>query len=303
MGFTPGSYVIWRTYGAGFWSIIGTTLSHIRIAHDRGLVPVVDFENFKTIYNEIEPVHETNNMWEYYFEQPGGRSIHQVETEAFVCDGRIPKGFPRDLTDPFFKFQWDSKINLKPRIMGRIQSTLGDLALSSRTLGVHLRGQDARRAKGHMFPGTMRQFCDAIHFALSEADFSEILLVSEAQQYVDYVEKEFGSRITVKVSPTFRLRFRDAYRLKTHPRKNHMYELGFEALQDAYLLAECGGIVRGHSGISDAASMIRDRPFDPFIKIVQGRNSLRPYISPWLWYAKAISPTIFGGFAKWRHST
>ena len=302
MGTSGGSYVIWRTYGAGFWSIIGSTLSHFKIAEDMGLAPVVDFANYRTIYNESHPVGGQTNMWEYYFDQPAGRNIEDVEPNAFVCDGRIPKRYRGDLVNPFFGDQWHSKVKMKQHIKGRIRNTIDCLGLSSRTLGVHLRGQEARRAKGHMFPATMRQFNDAIEFAVDQGDFTSMLLVSEAQQYIDFVLRKWSDRIDIRISPTFRLRYRDSYRLHRPPRANHMFELGFEALQDAHLLAECGGIIRGHSGISDAASMLKSQSFEPFIKISQGQNSLRPYISPWLWYVKATVPPIVGGFGKWRPS-
>ena len=297
-----GSYVVWRTYGAGFWSIIGTTLSHLKIAEEMGLVPVVDFANYPTIYNESHPVGDKSNMWEYYFDQPAGRSVEEIEPTAFVCDGKIPKRYRGDLTEPFFGEQWRSRVKIRTDIKRRIENNIEQMELSSRTLGVHLRGQEARRAKGHMFPATMHQFNEAIAFALDQGDFTSILLVSEAQQYIDFALRKWGDKIDIRISPTFRLRFRDSYRLRHSPRPNHRFELGFEALQDAYLLAQCGGIVRGHSGISDAASMLRSQPFEPFIQISQGRNSLRPYIAAWIWYAKATAPHSIGGFDRWRPS-
>ena len=69
------SYVIWRTHGAGFWSIVASTLAHCDIATQEGLVPVVDMENHASVYQEDAPVRGTRNVWEYYFQQPAGRSL------------------------------------------------------------------------------------------------------------------------------------------------------------------------------------------------------------------------------------
>lgn len=296
---SSGSYVIWRTFGAGFWSIVGSTLSHIKIAEDQGLVPVVDFANHKTIYNESKPVRGTWNMWEYYFEQPAGRGLEQVEPDAYVCDGRIPKSYRGELSKDFFREQWHARVIIKPHLRAAIERTIREMNLSHSTLGVHLRGQEARRARGHMFPATLKSYNDAIAFALDHYNFENLLLVSEAQQYIDTIARKWHKKLNIQVSPTFRLRYRDSYRLRRHPREQHMFQLGFEALQDAHLLAACGGIIRGHSGISDAASMIRTESFDPLIKISQGRNSFRPYISSWLWYAKRALPPGLGGFQNW----
>ena len=297
---SDGSYVVWRAYGAGFWSIMASTLAQLRIAQDRGLTPVIDYQNYKTVYNEDFPINGQMNMWEYYFEQPAGRSLKEVEDEAFVCDGRIPRGFPGDLTHSFYREQWRTHVRIKPEIQERIGASARKLDISATTLGVHLRGQEARRAKGHMFPGTVAQFNSAISYALHSGNFNKILVVSEGQQYIDAIRRNWESDIEVQHSPTFRLKYKNAYRLKTAPRPFHRFELGFEALQDAHLLARCGGLVRGHSGISDAASMIRENEeFNPQIKIAQGRNSLRQYIAPWLWYAKALLPGSAGGFQRW----
>src|SRR5690348_5593417 len=46
-------YVIWRDeMGAGFFSNFAHVLSHLKIADVSGMTPVVDFQNFKTLFNE-----------------------------------------------------------------------------------------------------------------------------------------------------------------------------------------------------------------------------------------------------------
>ena len=45
-------YVIQRTPGFGLFSNLSFVLNHIKIAKDFGFIPVVDMENFPSIYNE-----------------------------------------------------------------------------------------------------------------------------------------------------------------------------------------------------------------------------------------------------------
>lgn len=291
------SYVIWRTYGAGFWSIVASTLAHCDIAEERNLVPVVDMENHPTVYREAEPINDTKNFWEYYFEQPGGRTIKDLGDKPFVTDGTIPKGYPREIGHETYRELWQKHARLKNHISERITSTIEGLSISHTTLGVHFRGQEMRTAIGHKFPPTLSQMNDAIAYVLENFNFDEILLVTEAQQYVDALSKKWGNRVVS--TPTFRLRHRNSYRLKRTPRPRHRFELGFEALQDAHLLAACGGFICGHSGLSEAALLITERPFHPHIRISQGRNSFRPYVAPWMWYAKALAPPSLGGFKRW----
>jgi len=294
------SYVIWRTYGAGFWSIVASTLAHCDLAEKKNLVPVVDMKNHPTVYQEASPVYGTTNMWEYYFEQPAGRSLEELGERPHSTDGTIPKGYPREIGHETYRSLWRKHVRLKPYIAERVRKTMEELPISTKTLGVHFRGQEMRTAIGHKFPPTLAQMNDAITHVLESHNFDKILLVTEAQQYVDVLQKKWGHRIFA--SPTFRLRHRNSYRLKNHPRHHHRFELGFEALQDAHLLAACGGFIRGHSGLSEAALLIAENPFEPHIKISQGRNSFRPYVAPWMWYAKVVAPPALGGFKKWTPS-
>jgi hypothetical protein len=291
------SYVVWRTQGAGFWSIVASTLAHCDTAEQQGMTPVVDMENYPSIYQESSPVRGTRNVWEYYFQQPAGRSLVKLGRSPFVTDGTIPQGYPREIGHEKYRELWHRYARLNDHAAEHIHNATVDLGVSSRTLGVHFRGQEMRTAVGHKFPPTLRQMNDAIEHVMENYDFDEILLVTEAQQYVDALRKRWGSRL--HPSPTFRLWRQNSYRMRTEPRKWHRYRLGMEALQDAHLLAECGGYIRGHSGLSEAALLIAKEPFLPHVRISQGRNSFRPYLAPWLWYAKAALPGSLGGFKKW----
>ena len=295
---TSRSYVIWRTYGAGFWSIVASTLAHCDIATKGGMVPVIDLQNYPTVYQESRAIGGTRNVWEYYFAQPSGRNLAEVGEIPHVIDGTIPPGYPREIGDQTYRKLWRTHVQINEPIAKRISHTVEELAISQTTLGVHFRGQEMRTAIGHKFPPTLNQMNDAITHTLENSNFDKILLVTEAQQYVEYFQKKWGSRIVP--SPTFRVRHRNSYNLKPAPRENHRFQLGFEALQDAHLLSECGGLIRGHSGLSEAALLIAKAPFRPHVRISQGRNSFRPYVAPWMWYLKAIAPSALGGFRKWR---
>lgn len=292
-----GSYVIWRTYGAGFWSIVASTLAHCDIAESMSLVPVVDMKNHPTVYSEKEPIRGTLNVWEYYFRQPAGRELKSVEADAHVIDGTIPPGYPREIGHETYRTLWRRYARLNEHSSTAINWTIEDLGISGKTLGVHYRGQEMRTAKGHKFPPTLGQMNAAIAWVLDNHDFDEILLVTEAQQYVASLKKKWGSRLFP--SPTYRLWRQNSYALKDEPRKWHRYHLGLEALQDAHLLAACGGLIRGHSGLSEAALLISEQPFTPHVRISQGRNSFRPYLAPFMWYLKVATPSFLGGFKRW----
>ena len=64
----PIFYIIKRTPGAGLFSNFIFVLNHIKIADSLGYKPIVDMENFPTIYNETKSVKNSKNAWNYYFD-------------------------------------------------------------------------------------------------------------------------------------------------------------------------------------------------------------------------------------------
>ena len=76
----PGKvfYVIQRHPGYGIFSNLTFVVNHIKIALDMGFIPIVDMENYTTIYNENKKIFNTYNSWEYYYEQVSPYSLEEV---------------------------------------------------------------------------------------------------------------------------------------------------------------------------------------------------------------------------------
>ena len=65
---TPDKYFyVIRGFGAGMFSNLQYVLASIRQAEIHGMIPVVDFENFYTVYKEPYAINNTNNAWNYFF--------------------------------------------------------------------------------------------------------------------------------------------------------------------------------------------------------------------------------------------
>ena len=122
-------------------------------------------------------------------------------------------------------------------------------------LGVHFRGTDMRTAPYHPMPPSTKQIFSSVDSVLEASSFRELFVVSEHEDYVAKFVKRYGSSkvATLDVARSSR-KAGDMY--KTHPRLNHRYILGLEALIETYLLAECGGLVSGFSGVSEMANVL-----------------------------------------------
>ena len=71
-------YIIQRHPGYGLFSNVAFVINHLKVAKDYGFTPVVDMENYTTVYNEKKKVCNTFNAWEYYFEQTSNFTLEEV---------------------------------------------------------------------------------------------------------------------------------------------------------------------------------------------------------------------------------
>ena len=71
-------YVIKRTPGTGMFSNITFILNHLKICEKFNFVPIIDMENFHTIYNEINNFRNNKNAWNYYFKSLNRFALNEV---------------------------------------------------------------------------------------------------------------------------------------------------------------------------------------------------------------------------------
>lgn len=297
-----GGFFIATRRGGGLFSIVATVLANLAEAERLGLTPFVDLESLPTPYQEVEPVHGTRNVWEYYFEQVSKSSRHDALAGATVISGSgFPKGYSDSLLSPVYRDMWKKYLVLNEKSKANIRKTFQEVEPDFRTLGVHFRGQEQRTASRHPLPPTLRQMRKAIENALNVGDFERILLVTEAQQYVDYFAKSFGKRVIS--SPTFRMRFTNVYTLKKSPRALHRYRLGLETLADAVALGSCGGLISCNSNLSEASALIGGSNHTTSLVLNNGFNVASPVTKKLNWYFKASLPSALGGFPSWDMAT
>ena len=152
-------YVIWRERGAGFFSNVFHVLGHLTIADSLGMAPVVDMQNFKTFYNEADPINGTRNAWEYYFRQPCDISLDTVNKSKYVvfCNGVFIDSFNDDTETLVRKIETLERIIRKYlHVHSHIQRFCDDFVseffAGKKVLAIHFRGQDQRHALHHPTP-------------------------------------------------------------------------------------------------------------------------------------------------------
>ena len=75
-------------------------LNHINIALKHNFTPVVDMENFKSIYNEDRKINNTLNAWEYYFKQISPYKLKNIyrSKRVIITENKFYKSFSHKIS-------------------------------------------------------------------------------------------------------------------------------------------------------------------------------------------------------------
>ena len=272
-------YVIWREKShAGLFSNVFHVLTHLGYAKDLGLTPVVDMENFATLYNEPEPVGGSKNAWEYYFLQPSPFSLKDVYRSKRVI---FSYGSNNSAFGAYYDFPRSQKLagqflQIRPEIMA-LADTFAQEHFQGETLGVHIRGQEMKTAPGHPVPPSIDEMLARAESMQQRHPIAKIFVVSEEQAYIDAFHRRFGGKAVS--SEAFRTYDTNAYTLAEYPRPLHMYRLGRELMLDALLLSRCdyllaggmGGLAFG-SGVSMMAQLLNRNRYKQVELVYNGIN-------------------------------
>jgi len=286
-------YVIWLdTFGSGFFSNFTYVIAHIKIALSKGMIPVVDFENFKSFYNVETLIQNTKNSWEYYFKPVSPYSLEEVykSKNVLFCNGTFPASEGYSLSQiKGAKKIYNDHIFLQPYIEHKINEYSENF--SEKVLGVHFRGQEMKIASGHPFPPTEKQMLKYVDRAIDQFGFKKIFFVSEELSYLELFTKKYGKKIFY--TNAFRTHEKNAYLL--NPRENHRYQLGVEVLIDAYLLSKCTALICSDSNVSEFARFINENKYDFVHFIDNGYNSPNILLARYLYSIKKNLPPQLGG--------
>lgn len=247
-------------------------------------------------YSEQEPVLGTRNMWEYYFSPVSAVS----PADAYRSGNWTDSGgvFPFQVMNPLFSGEmwlretYDRYVRPRSETELALAQARASVEVGPGVLGVHFRGTDMRTSPGHPLPPLERQMFRKIDERLNQSHFDTIFLATEADTYVANFVARYGKRVTYLDIP----RVGDINIFVEYPRPHHRYLLGLEAFIESKLLAECGGLVCGYSGLSEMAHALGRDDFTSVEKIWNGRVPGTRLAAKHFWSYRSVAPRILGGF-------
>ena len=287
-------YVIKRTPGTGLFSNVVFVLNHLIIAEKFNFIPVVDMENFKTIYNEKKNINNLKNSWNYYFENVSNYSLDEVykSNKVIIVSDKFFHHFNYNMEDEIFKKAIIQKIKIKEKFL-KISNKIIKKRFGKKTLGVHFLGTSYKQSPGHPLPATVNQMIRLVKKVINKDKIEKIFLATEEVNYLKMFKREFPEKL-IYIHGSYRSNKNDAF--KIYPRLNHRYKLGREVLIETLLLSKCDSFIYLNSNVSSAAIALNLNPNQKKYKIDNGFNSKNIFIAMFYWYIKKFIPTYLGGF-------
>jgi hypothetical protein len=273
-------YVIRRYPGAGFFSDFFYVLSHMEYAMKKwggryDLKIVIDMENYDTLYKEDEEIDGITNQWEYYFRQPSGIKLSDLNDYGhviFSANGFKPEEIPLYAGSEFQKVFPNKciveKINrlylpmipFSPKTKAFI-SEGKEIFMDGKVLGIHMRGTDMMSDPTHPNPFMIEDLIRFIKERKIDEKYTSFFVCGDTEKYMEIMKEKFPGKIYVLDA----LRATDDTITGIHKQKNsrdrNKYKMGLEVIKDMEWLSMCDGLICSHSNVAYAAIVYNNNKY------------------------------------------
>lgn len=286
--YIPASY-------SGFFSNYNRVLAYLYFADQYHLTPVIEYSRENT-YAENHPVNGSMNPYEYYFCQPAGVGLAEMENNAVVLESRRENSWlANELDEKAVNYMRSDRfiremgklvkkyIRLQPSVKEFLDVQKKALLSGKKTLGVHVRGTDFKwNYNGHPVCVTSGEYLKKALELVNEGGYAQVFLATDDLDAVDKFHMEFGERL-VYYSDVIRSNGNVTVMKSESERSDHHYLLGLEVLRDMVTLAECDGFLAGLSQVSYAVRFQKEsygKQFEDMIILNKGINEHTRYNCP-----------------------
>ena len=274
--------------GAGFFSNYFWVLGHIVFAKKLGYIPVVDMENYKTLYSEEDAVDGVSNAWNYYFQNVDAVSLKDAynSNRYVLCREKYLTKYAEKYSDTNYRYPTKRMIDYyKPYIQEHMKIRTDLLQKferewketvkeNGRSVGIHIRGTDMKNDLGHPMPADVESYVkDVKRLIDSDDSITHVYLATDEIDILEQFQK-------LLADSAVKIHFQDAFRVADikgnkkvgihetqieNKRELHHYLMGLEVLRDAYFLSKCDYLICGHSNITNVVIMWNDGKYKEIV--------------------------------------
>lgn len=259
-------FVIRRAYcKVGLFSYVMTGMGLVDYAVKMGYIPVIDLQNGRNTYLDDAKIGK-ENAWEYYFKQPCGYSLKDIDKAQNVI---LSSGLITEENDyPDFRITENEELftrwhevfqkyfHVSDEIMEEFQELRQRYLGKQKVLGILARGTDyvASKPKGHPVQPSVEQMIQKAEEVMEAYSCEKIYLATEDADIYAGLKAHFGELL---VAPdTDRYTTGEDQNINDLRANQDKFVKGKEYLLSMMLLAECSCLVAGNVGGTHGALLM-----------------------------------------------
>lgn len=243
----------------GLFSYVLTYLGMIVYAQEKGFIPVIDMQNYYNMFLERDEIGKVNS-WEYYFKQPTGYSLKEIQSSrhvilskavdlnwfeypglSLVCDKNNRKKW---------RFLYKENIFLQPEVIKKRDVLVKKLFQGERVVGVICRGTDYLhiKPKDHPIQPSVEDIIKKTEELMKRNLCKKVYLATEDEQIYLKLKKVFGSKLIINEARryfnTYDAKISEIVKEEVMNKRQN----GEDYLLNILLLSKCNCIVGGCCG-------------------------------------------------------
>jgi len=291
-------YIIKKDFNPnGLFSNLTFVLDHINYSIKKKTIPIIDMQNYHTVYNEREKIFGTNNSWNYYFlplNKYKLNEVYQSKKVIFSTNKRISNKLVNESLE--LKKILKKYIKIKPQIIKSFKKIkLAYFQRHDPIIGVHVRGTLQKIVRGHSLPPHPQDLLTECIKIFKKTGSKKIFLVTEDELYLNEFKKYFKNNLIYLNVPRSNPKFFGShnFHFTNYSRRLHKFNLGLETLIDCLLLSETKYNLFTDSNVWRISTLFAKKKQLNY-QIVTEKNSNFKFVARWNWYMHFYFPIIFG---------
>ena len=261
----------------GLMSLFDNVLRQISYAEAQEFIPVVDFENYSTQYQDASLSEK--NVWNYFFTQPSQYSLEEVYQSKNVilsglnsyykCYGYLNKDFTDSALKKAHEFM-KKYIDYSDRIK-ELYEKEKKIIVPEQSIGLYLRGTDyiALKPAGESRQPTPEEAFDIVDRMLVKYSVDRVFLVTEDESFYNKAIERYGFHLRITSFDMFVKDYKGIDFLSKDSALEQLgkspYSRGAHYLVKLMLLARCRAIVGGKTCGSWAACVMADEKVEKYM--------------------------------------
>lgn len=260
-----------REVYTGLLSDLITYVYKTKLAVDAGYIPVIDMQTSENIYLKEDEVGKIN-AWEYYFKQPGGYSLRDIEKARNVIlgSGYTEECFPYldvnyilNKVGNFSVYQSITKsyFHLSSEAEEIVENFYNQNFKGQRMLGILCRGTDYTQVKPSKHPvqPSPEEMFVKVREVLDKYKCTKIFLGTEDADIYSRFKEKYGDIVITNRKYFIKYNGEQSIGKVIKSSTDNLKEEGMEYLVTIALLARCDCFVGGHTSGTVGVMLMNDR--------------------------------------------